>query len=475
MMHTDSLLSLRSSRYVSWYGYVLLALGTTALAGAADAADTAARRNVIVMISDGCGFNQVAAASLYAQGTPEQPGAEQFPVQLAMSTYCQGQSYDPNLAWKTFDYVLHEATDSAAAATAMSTGHKTYAGAIGVDAEHKPLRHVLEQAEQQGLSTGVVTTVQFVHATPAGFSAHNDSRGHYEQIAHEMICQSPLEVIMGCGHPLYNAQGAQAFNKDTNGDGQPDAYDYRLVGGETLWQDLADGAVAGADADQDGDRDLDDYWTVIQTRQDFQNLAQGPTPPRVIGIPQVHATLQFQRPGNRHDAPFTADLLSTVPRLDEMTRAALNVLDDNPRGFFLMIEGGAIDWAGHGNQLGGLIEEQLDFVHAVAAVINWVEQHSNWDETLLIVTADHETGYLTGPDSGAADEGPRWNSLVNNGKGQLPGVAWHTGGHSNSLVPFYAKGREASLAPLQRDCGPGPCPRPLYRQHRSGPAGLPLP
>ena len=80
MMHTDSLLSLRSSRYVSWYGYVLLALGTTALAGAADAADTAARRNVIVMISDGCGFNQVAAASLYAQGTPEQPGAEQFPI-----------------------------------------------------------------------------------------------------------------------------------------------------------------------------------------------------------------------------------------------------------------------------------------------------------------------------------------------------------------------------------------------------------
>ncbi len=400
------------------------------------------RRNVIVMISDGCGYNQAAAASLYAHGTAEQAWAESFPVQLAMSTYCQGQSYNGELAWKSFDYVLRQATDSAAAATAMSTGHKSYAGAIGVDGEHRPLRHVAEQAEQEGLSTGVVTTVMFTHATPAGFVTHNKSRGHYEQIAREMIYQSPLEVIMGCGHPLFTAAGCEGFTKDSDGDKEPDTYDYRYVGGEALWKDLADGSVAGADADGDGDRDMNDHWTVIHKRDDFLKLAEGPTPSRVIGIAEVHSTCQLQRPGDRHAVPYTAPLLAGVPRLAEMTRAALNVLDDNPRGFLLMVEGGAIDWACHSNQLGGLIEEQLDFVEAVEAVIAWVESNSSWEETLLIVTADHETGYLNGPGSGSENEQPCWQSLVNKGAGQMPGAAWHSRGHSNSLVPFYAKGRQ---------------------------------
>jgi alkaline phosphatase len=83
-----------------------------------------------------------------------------------------------------------------------------------------------------------------------------------------------------------------------------------------------------------------------------------------------------------------------------MTSAAINVLDNNPDGFFLMIEGGAADWASHANQSGRVIEEQIAFEKAIETVIEWVNKNSTWDDTLLIVTSDHETGYITGPDSG---------------------------------------------------------------------------
>ena len=124
-----------------------------------------------------------------------------------------------------------------------------------------------------------------------------------------------------------------------------------------------------------------------------------------------------------------------------MTKAALNILDDDEDGLFLMIEGGAVDWASHSNQPGRIIEEEIDFNNAVDAVVNWVKKTSNWGETLVIVTGDHETGYITGPDSGDFGEGPIWNPLINNGKGNLPGMEFHSKSHTNSLIPFYAKGR----------------------------------
>ena len=115
--------------------------------------------------------------------------------------------------------------------------------------------------------------------------------------------------------------------------------------------------------------------------------------------------------------------------------AALNVLDNDPDGLFLMVEGGATDYAAHSNQSGRLIEEHLDFDAAVQAVIDWVQANSNWGETLLVVTNDHETGYLWGPGSD-----PDWMPIVNNGEGNLPGMAWYSTEHTNSLVPIFAKG-----------------------------------
>jgi len=140
-------------------------------------------KNIIILISDGMGYNHVDAASLYQYGTTGTQVYEDFPVTLGMSTYMAGQSYDTEYAWTYFKYVSYTTgekytryTDSAAAATAMSTGIKTYKGSVGLDLDANPVTHLIEKAEKAGKSTGVVTSVHFSNATPAAFVAHNLSR-----------------------------------------------------------------------------------------------------------------------------------------------------------------------------------------------------------------------------------------------------------------------------------------------------------
>lgn len=416
-----------------------LAVAGIALAGAAATAVTgeaAARavgpapraKNVIVMISDGWGYNHIAATDYYVAGKLRAQPYERFGVRTAMSTYSFYGAYDPLQAWGLFDYVRSGATDSAAAATAMSTGVKTYDAAIGVDVNGAPLLHVAEAAEGLGKATGVVTTVEWSHATPAGFVAHNPSRNDYAGIGAEMIADSATDVIMGAGHPFFDDDGVE----------QAAAISYKYVGGEATWNALVAG-TAGGDADGDGDADP---FTLIQTRDEFRALAAAEeTPARVCGTAQVYSTLQQSRSGDDMADPFVVPLTSSVPTLAEMTTGALNVLDNDDDGFLLMVEGGAVDWAGHDNQPGRVIEEQIDFNDAVRAVSTWVRKNSSWGETLLIVTGDHETGYLWGPGSGPAVDGQGvWLPIVNNGAGVLPGMQFNSGDHTNSLIPLFARG-----------------------------------
>ncbi|MFZ5517746.1 MAG: alkaline phosphatase [Candidatus Zhuqueibacterota bacterium] len=396
-------------------------------------------KNIIIMIGDGCGYNHVVATNYYQTGEAGAQVYEKFPVTLGMSTYsASGDGYDPTKAWTDFSYVTHRPTDSAAAATAMSTGVKTNNGAIGVDEKKHRLEHLVEHLEKFGKSSGVVTTVMFSHATPAGFIAHQERRDQYSDIAREMILDSPLEVIMGCGHPHYDDNGRLL---------EQAKFDYTYVGGDDVWQALKQGRVE-SDSDTDG---VKDTWHLIETRQEFLALGSGDTPKRVIGVPRVRMTLQHERAGNKKTEPFVDPLVQDVPTLPEMTAAALNILDNDADGFFLLIEGGAIDWAGHENNSGRMIEETIDFNKAVDAVVAWINESSSWDQTLLVVTADHETGYLTGPGSGEQDKmgdsavKPIWNPIVNNGQGKLPGLEWHITKHTNSLVPFYSKGAGCEL------------------------------
>ena len=397
-------------------------------------------RNVILMIDDGAGYNHHLAGSLYDKGQPGAEAYNAFPVQVAVATYsygdvpvngCEGGvvGYDPALAWSQFWYVLGDPTDSAAAATAMATGVKTYDSAIGVDCGRHAEANIVEIVESLGKSSGVVTSVPFSHATPAAFVAHDVARDDYLGIAHQMIATSAVDVIMGGGHPYFSRVG-QASKKPG----------WTWVGSAD-WAALTAG-TAGADANGDG---VTDPWTLVQTREEFQALMTGETPQRVLGLAQVRRTLQADRGGDAYAAPFEVPFIETVPTLSEMAAGALNVLDADPDGFFLMVEGGATDWASHDNQPGRMIEEEVAFDRSVDTVTAWVDQHSSWDETLVVVVSDHETGYLTGLGSQSSADGPLWLPVSGKGAGVTPGLQFNSGTHTNSLVPLYAKGAAAQV------------------------------
>jgi alkaline phosphatase len=389
-------------------------------------------KNVILMISDGCGYNHVQATDYYRGAEAVFEG---FPVRLGVTTYPYHSpggplGYDPDLMWHDFDYCMTSlVTDSAAAATALASGVKTNNGAIGLDATGAPVVTVTERAEALGKATGVVTTVPWSHATPAAFVAHADDRDSYAEIARQMIQDSAVDVIMGAGNPDFDNDGLAAAN------------DPLYVGGASLWAELKDldpTSPSVADANGDG---RPDAWTLIQTKAQFEALTSSTvTPTRVCGTAQVYSTLQQARTGNPYAAPYAVPFDSTVPDLSTMVKAALNVLDDDPDGLFLMVEGGAVDWASHLDETGRMIEEEADFADAVDAVVQWVLTHGGWEETLLIVTADHETGMLWGPGSGTVNGASVFAPVVDDGKSVVPGVSWHSVGHTNQLVPLYAIG-----------------------------------
>ncbi|MHC1706689.1 MAG: alkaline phosphatase [Bacteroidales bacterium] len=423
-------------------------------------------KNIIIMISDGCGYNHILATNYYEHGRAATQPFESFPVRLGMSTYPlklsdtgkiiePGQGYIPDSAWSGFSWVEKGWTDSAPAASSMACGKKTYNGAIGVDADHKPMYSITQRAKEIKKAAGVVTTVPLSHATPAGFSAHNPNRNNYLQIALEMILDSKLDVIMGCGHPGFDNDG-NSINTNP---------DYKYVGGKACWDSLLTGAILFSEAALSGNKkvqDIDgdgseDPWTLIHRRADFQRLKTQKTPKRVLGIPEVRYTLQQLRKGKTDTLPFTVPLTATLPDLSEMTLAALNILDNDPDGFFLMVEGGAVDWANHDNQPARMIEEQVDFHKAVRSVIQWIESNGGWEQNLLVVTADHECGYLTGPLP--KDNSPVTNPIVNKGKGKLPEMKYNSMEHTNQLVPFYAKGAGSAMfmqRAVQKDSVRGP-------------------
>jgi alkaline phosphatase len=421
-------------------GLVLASVPAVA-ASATDADAASVPKNVILMISDGAGYNQFDAASLYEHGTSAHqvtvdpatgaiaheaatPGQvyETWPVQVAQSHYsASGRAeYVTEKAWGDFGWVASGATDSAAAGTALGTGVKTNNGTLGLAPGGDRLLTVGEQAQEVGKKVGLVTSVPFNHATPAGFIAHNADRNDYQGLAAEMI-DSGVDVLMGGGHPMYT-----------------DAHEPRPADWTWIAQRDYERVSTGATP-----------FTFIDDKAGFDALAAGTAvPDKVFGLAQVAETLQYNRPGLANDAalPFT-DPANDVADLDTLARGALNVLDTGDEGFFLMVEGGAVDWAGHANQTTRLVEEQIAFNDAVEAVESWVEENSSWDETLVIVTADHETGYLAGAGAGAETG---WTPMTGTA-GQLPDLTWHSGGHTNALVPLFAKGAGSDVLEVRAD------------------------
>jgi len=226
-----------------------------------------------------------------------------------------------------------------------------------------------------------------------------------------MVESGKASVIMGGGHPFCDGNGEVI----TPGE---DGFNY--VGGEDTFLDLVNGRT--------------DY-RFIDAREDFEALANGTldvaADEKILGTFRSGSTLQFDR-----DGVDMGNLNEEVPSLATMTEGALRVLGDDPDGFFLMVEGGAVDWAAHANNLPRIIQEQISFNEAVESAVDWVETNSSWDETLVIVTTDHGNSLLLGPNS----DDEAFEPIVNQGQGALPLVRWHSDNHTNELVPIWANG-----------------------------------
>ncbi len=383
-------------------------------------------KNVILMISDGQGFGTVMATDFYQGASAVY---ESFPNKYFMTTYSMIGNYDPEKSAANFSMNLSKPTDSAAAATAMGTGQKTLPFVIGKSACFNRLENIVEVASQLDKATGVVTSVPISHATPAAMSVHNSLRINYMKIARDMIYDSDLDLIMGGGHPYF----------DNNGEPKEKGW-FEYIGGKSTFGDLTD-----EDGAQAKDRKT---WTFIDDIMDFEDLAAGDlSSDKVIGIAQVAETLQQERDGDCQ-VPFNDPFIPEVPTLKQMTKGALNVLNQNTNGFFLMVEGGAVDWANHNNEKGRVIEEQTDFNNTVETVVDWIEDDTNgssWENTLLIVTADHDTGYIWG----ASEKS--YFLVGDNGPGNVPEMHYHAKEHSNIPVPLYANGVGADIFDLTID------------------------
>ncbi len=225
-------------------------------------------------------------------------------------------------------------TDSAAGATAYSCGIKTRNGAIGVDADGKPCLTVLELAKQQGKRVGVVATSQLTHATPASFYAHVASRKQISDIAAQLTALPAIRQL-----------------------------DVAFAGGS---DDFSSAALNTLRANG------------VQIASDRKALAAlTRTPALALLSPQ--------------GLPMAIDRSPAVPALAELTEKALTLLGNPQNGFFLMVEGSQIDWASHANDIVGTLSEMQDFAAAIAVARRYATQHP---DTLIVITADHETGGL---------------------------------------------------------------------------------
>jgi alkaline phosphatase len=298
-------------------------------------------KNIIMVIGDGMGPEYTTAYRMFMddKSTPE--------VELTI--------FDQLLVGMASTHPAHTqgfVTDSAAGATALSTGVKTYNGAIGVDVNKQPVTTVLEFAKQQGLKTGVAVTSQINHATPAGFSTHNVSRQNYDEIAdsyfdEKINGQFRLDVMLGGGWKYFIRQDRNLVNEFKQAG-------YQYVDKLSQLSHIAtDTPLLGLFAD--------------------------------VGLPWA-----MDVEGKQH--------------LPLLVQTAVKQLE-NKNGFFLLVEGSQIDWGGHSNDIAASMGE----MHDLALTLEWLTQYvDSHPDTLFVVTADHSTGGMTIGARGEYNWAPFW-------------------------------------------------------------------
>ena len=286
-----------------------------------------APKNIIYMIGDGMG-PAYTTAYRYFKDDPNTKVVDP----TVFDTILRGMAH-------TYPDDHTYVTDSAAGATALSSGHKSYNGAIAVDTDKKPVKTMLEVAKERGMTTALVATSQINHATPASFASHNESRRNYDEIANDYIDNKiagklPVDLMLGGGTKYYVREDRNLVEE------------FKAAG--------------------------------YQYSDDFAAMSD---------LKQVPALGLFAEVG----LPYALDENPT--RLTQMTTKALDLLDDqNDKGFFVMIEGSQIDWCGHANDIACAMGEMDDFAKSIEQAKAYVDKNP---DTLLVITADHSTGGLT--------------------------------------------------------------------------------
>lgn len=276
-----------------------------------NAAESSPPKNIILLIGDGMGPNQVAMAR----------------ASKGSALHMEGMPYKGTV---TTTNAYGAITDSAAAGTAIATGIKTKNGAVGIDASGAILPNIREYFAKKGKKTGIISTCIIADATPAAFGSHAPSRHNQDSIANQFITNN-IDLIMGGGGSVFDA--ALRSNAQNKG------------------------------------------YTLITKKSTLLNT----NAKKVLGL-FADGDFPYKKQGYPED----------TPTLEEMTKKGIQILD-NKNGFFLMSEGGRIDHAGHANNIELNIEETLEFDKAVKAALDFAKKDKN---TLVIVTADHETGGL---------------------------------------------------------------------------------
>ncbi|WP_288911243.1 alkaline phosphatase [uncultured Bacteroides sp.] len=290
---------------------------------------------VFYFIGDGMGLNQVNTTEMYLGEKQGRIGTEplcfaSFPVAGMATSYSATNSI----------------TDSSAGGTALATGVKTYNGAIGVDANKERVMSVAERAKRAGKKVGVTTSVSIDHATPAAFYGHQPDRSMYYEIALQLP-EAGFDFYAGSGF----LKPARTFDKKD----APSIYPIFEQAGYTIA------------------RGLDEYKA------------------KADGAGKM--VLMQKEGANSSSLPYAIDRREGDLTLAQITESAIDFLSrDNKKGFFLMVEGGKIDWACHSNDPATMVKEVIDMDNAVRVAYEFYKKHPK--ETLIVITADHETGGL---------------------------------------------------------------------------------
>ena len=329
-------------RFLSWL--CVLALMLACAPAALAQGEQAAPKYVFMFIGDGMGNPQVTATQYYLGSIANPDSPFPVPAELSFTTF-------PYLGMVTTYDASSFCPDSASTATSMASGEKTLSGVINYDVTlTTPFKLITEYAKEAGKKIGVISSVSVDHATPAAYYAKQPSRNDYYEIAVQGITGETVDFLAGGGFKKPN--GA---NKD-----QTDILELARENG----------------------------WTITGSNEEVRALnAESGRVLAVNPVLQDSKAIHYEIDRERLTAQGE-DILS----LADFVSAGIRVLD-NENGFFLMCEGGKIDWAGHANDAATSIHETMALSDAVQVAVDFAAEHP--DETLIIVTADHETGGMT--------------------------------------------------------------------------------